>query len=496
MTVVALHESGPPERRLDLLLLGDGFTEAELPRFRYLAARVTQAVLTTEPFASHQGRLNVWRRDLVSEESGISERGRRRRTALAARHDFLSPHAIGSLAWRRLRRARAGVPGDVVMVLANSARRGGWALPFTRVGWVAFPRGDAGDAERAPFAAPPLDPSYPGSAEDYAVDTFLHELGHACAGLADEYAVDLPAHVGSTAAWFQSALWVAGFAERRLGLAAFPNTTFRPERPPWRGPVVEGALGLHRGAYRSAERCKMRAERDPFCAVCREAIRRRALDRFAPEEPAVHSDARRRAYDATVTAYRLAFLPLWKLFGRGHQRWAIDRLRALGATSVLDAGTGTGFWARIAARALPRASVVGVDFSPRYLEVARREPARANLRFELADLAALPDRAGRYDAIICSRVLDTIPARAATLRELRRVLRPGGELLLFLKGRSAWPDRILASGVGMILGRAPGRLWHDAPLHRSLDMEAKAHGFAVVDLHQTALMTRAALRAI
>ena len=125
MTVVALHESGPPEARLDLLLLGDGFTEAELPRFRRLAARVTEAVLATEPFASQRQRINVWRRDLVSPESGISEKGRRRRTALGARHDFLSPHAIGSLSLGRLRRACAGAPHDVVMVLVNSPRRGG-----------------------------------------------------------------------------------------------------------------------------------------------------------------------------------------------------------------------------------------------------------------------------------------------------------------------------------------------------------------------------------
>jgi hypothetical protein len=289
MSAEPLHVTGPPGERLDVLITGDGYVAAELPHFRAAAARVAERLLANEPMASYRGLINVWRLDVVSEESGIVDRvaGRRPRTAFGARHDYLSPHAIGTLAPWRIGRHTRGAPRDVVLVLANSPRRGGWALPFTRTAFISFPPRGGLPAE-APVAgllptSPPVDPTFPGDAADYAAETCVHEFGHACgANLADEYTVPLRDHVGRGAWVFRAALALAACVERWLRLSFFPNVTFLRDRPPWpQLPPREGALGLARGAYRPDADCKMAAERHPFCAVCQDAIIRRSIYRFA-----------------------------------------------------------------------------------------------------------------------------------------------------------------------------------------------------------------------
>jgi ubiquinone/menaquinone biosynthesis C-methylase UbiE len=205
----------------------------------------------------------------------------------------------------------------------------------------------------------------------------------------------------------------------------------------------------------------------------------------------VHS--RSRAYDSTVWLYRLTFLPAWHLFGWGHRRWLLARLAALGAREVLDAGTGTGWWAEVIARARPDAKVLGLDFSPRYLEVARRSiSGLSNVALLEADLTRTGLESGRFDAIVCSRVLDTLPDRRGAFAELARLLRPGGELLLFLKGRARWPDRVLEVCFKAVTG-APPSVWNKVRVEDELDALAAETGLRVAAVDRGHFMTRVAL---
>ena len=303
--------------------------------------------------------------------------------------------------------------------------------------------------------------------------------------------------MGQAARWFHPpSSWP--LSPSATSLRPFPNASFLPDRPPWRGPVVEGALGLHRGAFRSAADCKMRAERHPSARSAAGESVAAPWIRFAPEENPVHSapsDARRQAYYATVNAYRLAFLPLWKLFDAAHHAGSSIACCAARREPPSSTRARDRLVAGIAARAFPRhrgrrrfLSALPRGRAPR---ARSPEPALRRggfwQRFRIATVATKRGLQPR---------LDTIPAREAALRELRRSSVPAGELLLFLKGSATWPDRLLETGLGAILGRAPGKLWHEEPLHRSLGVLAKRHGFVIADLHQTALMTRAALRAV
>jgi ubiquinone/menaquinone biosynthesis C-methylase UbiE len=99
---------------------------------------------------------------------------------------------------------------------------------------------------------------------------------------------------------------------------------------------------------------------------------------------------------------------------------------------LLDVGTGTGALALGALVRWPGAEVTGVDPSNRMLELAAAagdqlgEDAARRLRLLQGSFDQLPLPSGSMDVALSSFVIQLIPSRAAGLREIRRVLRPGG----------------------------------------------------------------------
>ncbi|MBA2320989.1 MAG: hypothetical protein H0V89_07530, partial [Deltaproteobacteria bacterium] len=81
--VVAVRYAGPADERLDLLILGDGYTEAELPRFAEDVDALVEYLGGIPPYGRYASLLNIWRTDTASVESGVThlESGIARETA-------------------------------------------------------------------------------------------------------------------------------------------------------------------------------------------------------------------------------------------------------------------------------------------------------------------------------------------------------------------------------------------------------------------------------
>lgn len=94
---------------------------------------------------------------------------------------------------------------------------------------------------------------------------------------------------------------------------------------------------------------------------------------------------------------------------------------------VLDLATGSGDLALALQRRLPEAAIVAADFSPEMLEVARRKGVRETV---LADALQLPFESGSFDCLTVAFGLRNMADWGAALREMSRVLRPGGHLLV------------------------------------------------------------------
>jgi hypothetical protein len=174
--LITIEQHGPPADKVDLLLLGDGYTAAECSvKFAADARRLTAALFAHEPFASRRQDFNVWGLCPPSAESGISRpsTGVQHRTPVGATYDaFGSERYILTFDNRALRDVAAWAPYEMLEILANGKTYGGGGI-------------------YGAFATVAVDSVW----ADYL---FVHEFGHHFAGLADEYYTSPVAYAQAT----------------------------------------------------------------------------------------------------------------------------------------------------------------------------------------------------------------------------------------------------------------------------------------------------------
>jgi len=308
-----IHGDGDPER-LNIVILGDGFTGAALAVYRRIVDELKDELLATHPLGALQDAFNVYRIDVRSDELGTTyppscgnlinslQASRSAVTALSVRYGGEDPDNGQQCSklisddkdaiW-----AAAGlIPGydDYVIVLVNDWFPAGTAYFANRVAYVSSSRLDAGVSFLPGDKPEPLRDDGPQgcwsiNSEDHRRETrslTIHELGHAAFNLADEYDDQWDGSVSHYGPGGEPSRANVTIAKTRAGLKwkdlvmpATPVPTESCGGAPFQGAsdlvgLFEGAFGKDCGIYRPQASCRMNTtyESRPFCAVCRRKI--------------------------------------------------------------------------------------------------------------------------------------------------------------------------------------------------------------------------------
>lgn len=163
-SVMPVFESGPAATKVDLLIVGDGYTGRQRDDFVDDVQRLTGALFATEPFKSRKGDFNVRALLVPAPQPGITDprKGTWVDTPLRlAFNAFDTDRYMLTFANLELREWAAQAPYDAVILLANTRKYGGGGIYNL---WCTC----AADTEVASYV-------------------FVHEFGHSFGGLADEY---------------------------------------------------------------------------------------------------------------------------------------------------------------------------------------------------------------------------------------------------------------------------------------------------------------------
>jgi ubiquinone/menaquinone biosynthesis C-methylase UbiE len=217
--------------------------------------------------------------------------------------------------------------------------------------------------------------------------------------------------------------------------------------------------------------------------------RRRATHPGGDVNPRHRDDtnAVRGHYDKTAPKYNRQMSCFERLLFGGGREWVCSQAHG----DVLEIAAGTG---RNLRHYPPDARLTAIELSPQMLELARREAAAlgrdADLR--VGDAQALEFPVDSFDTVVCTLGLCTIPDDRAAVKEVKRVLRPGGRFLLLEHVRS--PLRAIRIGE-RLLEPIMLRFEHDHLLREPLE-HLRAEGFEVerVERAKLGIVERVAAR--
>jgi len=255
--VTDLVISGDPAVCVDLVVIAEGYTMEEMGKFRKDAGRLADILFKEAPYNEYKDKFNIRAVEAVSEESGTDVPGEHIYVNTALNSSFYTFDVDRYLTTNDIKAVNdyaATVPHDNIIILINSPRYGGGGV-------YNYYSGTTSDNRLAEYL-------------------FLHELGHAFAGLADEYYSKDVAYEDyyplDVEPWEPNITTLVSFESKWKNMI--------PEGTPIPTPVedkylhttglFEGGGYSAKGIYRPAIECTMNMNTpEGFCQVCRQAIR-------------------------------------------------------------------------------------------------------------------------------------------------------------------------------------------------------------------------------
>jgi len=254
-----LKISGDPSNKVDILILAEGYTKDQIPKFRKDAQKNVEALFTYEPFKSNKDKFNIRLLEIISGESGIDNPNKNiyKNSFLdCSFNSFGSDRYMLTYANNRIRDVASNAPYDYLCIIVNTDKYGGGGI----------------------FRL------YSTSAADNKWNEYLfvHEFGHNFAGLGDEYYTSDVAY---------SEFYPPDVEPWEPNLTALldkDNVKWNyliPEGTPIPTPVEEkykNVVGVYegggysaKGIYRPYIDCIMKnKDMIPFCPVCQSGIQK------------------------------------------------------------------------------------------------------------------------------------------------------------------------------------------------------------------------------
>jgi hypothetical protein len=253
--VVDLELNGPPEKKVDLLFLAEGYTEGEMSKFIADAKRSMEYIFAEEPFKTNRKAFNVRAVESISRDSGtdIPGQGIWRNTIMNSNfYTFGIERYMTTLDYKSVCDVAANAHYDQIYILVNTPKYGGGGM----YNLYAISAADNEDSRAV----------------------LVHEFGHAFAGLADEYYESEVAYNDffnlEAEPWNPNLTTLVDFGSKwgDLITGGTPVPTPPEERYRKTVGVYEGGGYVSKGVYRPMIDCLMHSNEASFCPVCQRAV--------------------------------------------------------------------------------------------------------------------------------------------------------------------------------------------------------------------------------
>lgn len=251
----AIHDSGDPAEKVDVVFLPDGFTGKEMDLFRKAANEFAEALFETDPFDAREDDFNIWVVEATSKDSGTDIPGQDiwKETCLnSSFYTFDSERYLMTEDIRSVRDVAANAPYDLIIILVNTEKYGGGGVYNYYGTFSAF--------------------------NPKSIGVWLHEFGHNFTWLADEYYtsdVSYADYIDQSYEPIQPNVTTLVSFDKKWKHLLKPGTPVpTPRTAEYEGVVgaFEGGLYSAKGIYSPVQKCKMNWIDDPFCPVCRQTI--------------------------------------------------------------------------------------------------------------------------------------------------------------------------------------------------------------------------------
>lgn len=249
-------DNGTKDQCVDIVFIGDGYSQDEINKFHDDVRRMSAYLFSQTPFNKHKNKFNIWAVDAVSEDSGVSDprQNNWKETALKSSFNTLnSDRYLTSTHNFLIRDYAALVPYDQIYVIANTDKYGGGGI-YNH------------------FSLTSID-------NVRSLTVFIHEFGHAFAGLGDEYYTSEVSYSDffnkAIEPWQPNLTTLIDFDSKWKDVIAESTPVPTPAEEKYFNEVgvFEGGGYVAKGIYRPSYDCRMKSNEAPaFCPVCQRAI--------------------------------------------------------------------------------------------------------------------------------------------------------------------------------------------------------------------------------